>query len=145
MIAHAIEIERPAGRVFDFVSTPALWHRWHPATRSVREVPERPLTRGEHMVEQIAAAGRHFDARWVVEVCEAPAVWVISTDTPRGGARKRYRITPLGASACRFERSLDFHSKGWFWRALDGSVTRWVLMRQSARALRNLKRVLEAA
>jgi uncharacterized protein YndB with AHSA1/START domain len=142
-IVSTIEIARRRADVFDFVSNAALWPQWHPATRAVREVPMRPLREGETLVESIAAAGHRFDARWTVRVCEAPARWVIETDTPRGAARVGYRLVEAGAGRCRFERTLEYRSKGAFWSRLDGNVTRWLLTRQSARALRNLRRVLE--
>ena len=142
-ICTTIDIERDAADVFAFVSTPAQWHRWHPATRAVREVPDRPLVAGETMLESIRAAGRSFDALWTVLACDAPTRWVIATDAPRGVARITYRIT-AGAGRCRFERTLEFRSKGRWWSGLDGTLTRWILVRQSARALRNLQRVLES-
>lgn len=133
-----------AERLYDYVTTPALWHTWHPATASVRDVPLRPLVTGETMIERIAAVGRSFDARWVVLACERPRLWVIATATDNGDARIVYRVAPAGAG-CRFHRTLDFRSRRWPWRALDRTLARWMLARQSARALANLARVLEAA
>jgi hypothetical protein len=40
-------------------------------------------------------------------------------------------------------RTLDFRSKRRPWRALDSTLTCWILARQSSRALRNLKKVIE--
>ena len=142
-IHSAIDIARAPAETFVFVTSPALWHRWHPATRAVREVPNRPLVAGETMLESIRAAGRSFDARWTVLACDAPSRWVIGTDTPHGVARITYRIGAT-ASGCRFERTLEFRSKGRPWNWFDGTLTRWLLVRQSAQALRNLRRVLEA-
>jgi uncharacterized protein YndB with AHSA1/START domain len=138
----AIQIERPPQTVFDYVTTPALWHTWHPATAAVRDVPERPLVEGETVVEIIAMAGRTDEALWTVVACEAPGRWEFETDTRKGSARIVYRIdaTPTG---CRFHRTLDFRSKGRLWRMLDSTLTRFFLMRQSSRALRQLKQVLE--
>ena len=137
-----IDIALPAARVFAYATTPALWHTWHPATASVREVPDRPLVTGETMVEEIKAVGRRFDARWTVLACEAPRLWVIATATENGSARIVYRIAAT-AAGCRLDRTLEYRSRRWPWRALDANVTRWLLGRQSARALSNLKRVLE--
>lgn len=137
-----IDIQRAPERVFDFVTTPALWHTWHPATVSVSDVPDRPLAKGETMRELIAVAGRRNEAVWTVLACDAPARWEIATDTPAGTAHIEYRLTATN-SGCRFHRTLDFRSKGWPWRSLDSTLTRWILQRQSARALANLKAVLE--
>jgi len=137
-----IYIERTAAEVFDYVTTPALWHTWHPATVSVRDVPDRPLVAGETMRELIAVAGRRNEAVWTVLVCDAPRRWEIGTDTRAGTAHIVYRIAATSVG-CRFQRTLDYRSKGWPWRTLDSSLTRWILERQSARALANLKTVLE--
>jgi uncharacterized protein YndB with AHSA1/START domain len=142
-IVTAVDIARPPRVVFDYVTTPALWHTWHPATAAVRDVPQRPLRAGETAVEVIAVAGRRNEATWTVEVCEPPECWVIATDTAAGAARIVYRIAAVEGGS-RFERTLRYRSKTWPWRALDSTLMRWILQRQSARALRNLKRVLEA-
>jgi uncharacterized protein YndB with AHSA1/START domain len=137
-----IEIGRPQQQVFDYVSTPALWHTWHPATVEVRDVPNRPLTTGETMLELIAVGGRRDEALWTVLACAAPQRWEIATDTDNGVARIVYRLTPT-AAGCRFHRTLEFRSKRWPWRMLDSTLARWILDRQSSRALRNLKQVIE--
>lgn len=102
-----IEIGLPPQQVFDYVSTPALWHTWHPATVEVRDVPSRPLTTGETMLELIAVAGRRDQALWTVLSCEPPQLWEIATDTANGVAHIAYRITPT-AAGCRFHRTGDF-------------------------------------
>ena len=137
-----IVIARPIADVFNYVTTPALWHTWHPATVSVRDVPVRPLVLGETMRELIAVAGRRSEALWTVCACDSPSRWEICTDTPRGAAHIVYRLTAIDGGS-RFQRTLGFRSKQQPWRALDSTFTRWVLVRQSARALANLKAVLE--
>ena len=137
-----IEIRRVPRQVFDYITTPALWHTWHPATVEVQGVPERPLTTGETALEIISVLGRRDRATWTVTRCVTPELWEIRTETANGVARIEYRIAavPNGSS---FHRTLEFRSRRMPWRLLDSTFTRWVLRRQSARALRNLKRVLE--
>ena len=137
-----IDIHRAPDQVFAFVTTPALWRQWHPATRSVRDVPDRPMVKGETIVEHIAFMGRSSEARWTVLVCDAPLRWEIGTDTAAGTAHIVYRVTAT-STGCRFYRTLNFRSKQPLWRMLDSTLTRWILQRQSARALANLKAVLE--
>lgn len=141
-ITTTVEIRRTPEQVFDLVSNPSLWHTWHPATRSVRDAPPRPLQVGESVLEEITAGGRRFEARWTVLRCERPTRWEISTDTGRGAAHIVYRLqaTPAG---CSFERCLRFRSHHWPWRWLDHSLMQWILRRQSLRALANLRRVAE--
>lgn len=128
--------------VFDFVTTPALWHRWHPATVNVRGVPNRPLVVGETAIELIAPAGCRDQALWTVLVCAPPQRWEISTDTANGSAHIVYEIVAADGGSY-FHRTLAFQSKRWPWRALDSNLTRWLLARQSQRAMRRLKEVLE--
>jgi uncharacterized protein YndB with AHSA1/START domain len=141
-IETAVAIARPAAAVFDYATTPALWSTWHPATVEVSGVPLRPLHAGETIVERIAVAGRRDEATWTVVACAPPRRWEIATVTANGAAHIVYRIaaTPEG---CRFHRTLDFRSRRLPWRWLDGTLMRAVLSRQSARALANLKAVLE--
>jgi hypothetical protein len=86
--------------------------------------------------------GRSNEARWTVLACNAPQRWEIGTDTAMGTAHIVYRVTAT-STGCRFHRTLDFRSKPPLWRALDSTLTRWILQRQSARALANLKALLE--
>lgn len=137
-----IDIDQPPQAVFDYVTTPALWKTWHPATAEVRNVPNRPLSTGETALELIAVAGRRDQALWTVKLCTPPQRWEIVTDTDNGSAHIVYQIVPI-AGGSRFQRTLAFRSKHWPWRALDSTLTRWILERQSARALRQLKDVLE--
>ncbi len=136
-----IELAQSPSVVFAYVTTPALWHTWHPATAQVRGVPMRPLRAGETMLEVIAMMGMRHEALWTVLACAPPQRWEIVTDTPRGSARISYLLTPT-PGGCRFHRTLAFRSKGWPWRWFDATLTRAVLVRQSARALRNLAAVL---
>ena len=89
-----------------------------------------------------AVAGRRSEALWTVYSCDSPSRWEISTDTRRGAAHIVYRLIAINDGS-RFQRTLDFRSKQQPWRALDSTFTRWVLVRQSAHALANLKAVLE--
>lgn len=133
-----------AHHVFNYVTNPTLWATWHPATVGVRACAQRPLVKSESMLETISAIGRKFEARWTVLACEHGRVWIIGTETPEGAARIVYDLTTTD-DGCRFHRTLEFRSKRAPWRFLDSTFTRWMLLRQSRRALQNLKRVLESS
>lgn len=141
-VENRIDIDRSAQEVFNYVTTAALWRTWHPATAEVRNVPNRPLTTGETILEFIAVAGRHDQAVWTVVSSEPPRRWEIVTDTQNGAAHITYLVIPKDHGCC-FQRTLQFRSKRFPWRLLDSTLTRWILMNQSARALRNLKIALE--
>lgn len=138
-----VDIERKAHDVFDFATAPYLWHSWHPATAAVSGVPQRPLKVGETVKESIHVGLKRFETTWHVTECRSPESWVIVTDSGEGVARIRYTVGPM-AGGCRFTRVLEYRSRVWPWRAIDSTVMRWVLNRQSRRALDQLKQVLEA-
>jgi uncharacterized protein YndB with AHSA1/START domain len=135
-------IGRPADKVFDFATNASLWTHWHPATESVA-APARPLRRGDRAVESIRAGRRRLSATWTVLACEPPALWVIAASPPEGDARIVYELRADGATLTRFFRTLSYRSSRWPWTMFDANMTRAVLLRQSERALANLKRVLE--
>ncbi len=136
-------IRRPAAAVFEFVTNASLWHYWHPATASVSETPPRPLVVGEQVTESIRAGGWRFRATWTVLACEPPALWVIATTTAQGESRIVYELRSDHGDLTRFFRTLAYRSLNWPWKMFDHNLTRSVLLRQSERALANLKRVLE--
>jgi hypothetical protein len=135
-------IRRPTDAVFEFVTNASLWTHWHPATESV-VAPRRPLKAGEQMLESIRAGRRRFSATWTVLACEPSALWVIAASPPEGDARIVYELRADSPELTRFFRTLAYRSRRWPWTLLDANLTRSVLMRQSERALANLKRVLE--
>ena len=135
-------IGRPAPTVFEFVTNASLWHLWHPATAAVSRTTPRPLQTGERVTESIRVGRRQLSATWTVLACEAPTLWVIATATPEGDARIVYELREDGALT-RFFRTLSYRSRRWPWTMFDRNLTRAALLRQSERALVNLKRVLE--
>jgi uncharacterized protein YndB with AHSA1/START domain len=139
-VTTTVRIASPAPELFALVTNARQWRRWHPATAAVRDTPDRPLVQGESVVESIRAAGRSFDARWVVVECDAPRRWVIATDSPQGCARIEYSLTPEHAGT-RFTRQLRWRSHSMLWAWCDRWLTRWILARQSRRALTNLARL----
>jgi len=137
-----VVIDRAPQEVFNYVTAPYLWEAWHPATASVSDVPERPIVVGESVRENIDVGFKQFATTWTVVECDSPRTWVIVTDSGEGVARIRYEVTPMGAGV-RFRRILEYRSRVLPWRALDSWLMRWVLGRQSRKALDQLKAVLE--
>ena len=135
----------PARRArLDYVTAPALWATWHPATVDVRDVPARPITTGESSGGGDRSR-RPSRAGALDRGSVHPAiVLAVATDTPDGTARIEYHLAaaPRGT---RFRRVLAFRSKRLPWRLLDTTFTRWMLERQSRKALRNLVVVLTAS
>jgi len=138
-------ISAPREIVYSTATNASRWGEWHPATKAVDHVPDRPLERGESVVETIQAAGRRLQTTWTVVAAEAPNLWVIVTDSPGGMARITYRLFPgPNRGTTRFLRRMEFRSRHWFWRLVDWIVGFLILGPQSAIALKNLKVVVES-
>jgi hypothetical protein len=142
-VVTAIDLTATADVAFAFVTNPARWSRWHPATAAVRGVEDRPLALAETVVETISSCGRRFEALWIVRACDPPRRWVIETTSAQGDARIEYQLEST-AGGCRFTRLLWFRSRRPPWRWFDRNLTRWLLARQSRRALTALQALLGA-
>ena len=134
----SVHLDAPPQAVYDFVTNASLWPTWHPATRAVRDVPARPLVLGETMVEDIRAGWRHEEATWRVTEYLPPRRWTIAAQSPRGHATVSYDLQ-AETGGTRFERTCEFATVGPL-SFLDGSLVQWLLRRQAARALENLRR-----
>ncbi|MBU6438034.1 MAG: SRPBCC family protein [Betaproteobacteria bacterium] len=129
--------------LFDYVANPSHWCEWHPNTVAVHAAHNEPMRVGEQWIEEIHLAGRVDLYHWVVIASEPGERWVIGCRSVHSEARIVYQIT-LTRSGCRFTRTLEYRSHHRLWRLLDGTLLRWVMGRQSRRAMQRLKRQAEA-
>ncbi|NJR43430.1 MAG: SRPBCC family protein [Akkermansiaceae bacterium] len=125
--------------VFDFVSRPTQWHRWHPATHEVTNAPDRPLVTGETMCEHIVVVGQHFEAVWKVFECVPHVTWVIGTISNHGASKITYALSAKTAAVNSHERC-NTAPKNWFMRLFDSTLIKWALVRQSATRAFEFKR-----
>lgn len=132
-------------KVFDYVSRPDLWHEWHPASKSA-VLPRVPLQKGDAFGEIITVTypfikiSRKTEYR--VTLSERAKVWEVRGSSSLFDLTIHYDFFAEGA-ATRFCRTLTYDVKGllgWF----EPVVVRPKMRRQSAFALANLKRKLEA-
>jgi uncharacterized protein YndB with AHSA1/START domain len=141
-IVVAINIHRPIGVVFDYVTTPANWPAWHPASRAVSGSADHSLLIGEQVTEEFVAGGRHGSCVWQVTQREIPYLWTITTSTPQVRAEITYRLKAQGEQTF-FEREFTYATSGiWFW-ILDLLLMRRRMARESRIALEQLKERLE--
>src|SRR3984893_10955254 len=141
-IVVAINIHRPIGAVFDYITTPANWPAWHPASRAVSGSVDHSLLIGEQVAEEFVAGGRHGSCVWQVTRREVPYLWTITTSTPQVQAEITYRLSAQGETII-FERELTYVTSGlWFW-VFDLLLMRRRMNRESRIALERLKERLE--
>ena len=138
-----IHICKPIQPVFDYVTTPANWPRWHPSSLAVSGTTDHSLEIGERVTEEFLVAGRRGTAVWTVRECEAPHRWVIEGQAEGGGgATISYTLTP-DADGTRFERELIYAMPNPLLTLLNRLILRRRVEAESAEALRRLKEVLE--
>ena len=85
-ILTSIHIDKPIEQVFDFVTTPGHWPRWHPSSLGVSGAINHSLEVGEQVTEAFRAAGRSGRALWTVRERAAPRRWVIEGQAKDGGS-----------------------------------------------------------
>ncbi len=143
-IHNSVSIDRDPDVVFAYVTTPANWPKWHPASLAVSGTTDHPLDVGEQVTEDFLVAGRRGRVVWTVVEREAPEHWVIAGEVGgRPAGAVTYTLESAGAGT-RFDRELVYASPTLLFAALNRLGIRAKVEGESAEALRRLKAVLEA-
>jgi uncharacterized protein YndB with AHSA1/START domain len=142
-IETTVLIRRSAPEVFEYVTTPANWPRWHPSSIAVSGATDHSLRVGEQATEDFLVAGRRGQARWSVTAREAPFKWSIegSIQGRRAGV-VTYTLTPRPQGTL-FEREFTYGSPNLLFSLLNRLQIRRRVDAESREALRRLKQVLE--
>lgn len=141
-IVNTVTIDGPIEAVFDLATTARLWPEWHPATRAVGGVTERPYLIGDVVHERGEVADVPFQATWTVTEHVRPSRMTIRTESPP--IRIIYTFEPRGGSV-EFRRELEYDDATAFRAvAIAPDVLEAVLHAQSGEALRRLKQRIEA-
>jgi uncharacterized protein YndB with AHSA1/START domain len=144
-IDNEIDIARPPAAVFDYVTTPGNWPKWHPSSLAVHGPVDHPLTFGERVTEDFRVAGREGRAEWTVVAREAPTNWQIDGAVDgRPAGRVSYTLTPT-TGGTRFHRRLTYVAPNLLFAALDRVTIRKRVAEESGEAVRRLKHQLESA
>jgi len=144
-LVNAIDIAAPPERVFAYVATPSNWPRWHPASRAGRGIVDRAPGVGESVIETFEIADRRGDATWTTLELEPPKRWVFEARSPGGGGgRIVYTLTPT-ASGTHFERDIHYFGSNLLFGIANALKIKAVMESDSARAVANVKRDVEAA
>jgi len=105
-VRSTIFIDKPVEQVFDFVTTPANWPRWHPASLSVTGATDHSLEPGEQVTEEFQMFGRKMSIVWTVRQRQFPRRWVIEgVGSGDGLTTISYTLAPQG-SGTAYEREL---------------------------------------
>lgn len=144
-IYNSIQIRRSIEQVFDFITTPASWPQWHPASVSVGGNADHSLLPGEEVMENISVAGRGGQVTWLVRERSAPHRWIIDGTGKDGGrATITYTLTEQSGGT-NFERELVYTMPNPLLAVLDWLIIRSRMKADSMEALKRLKRRLESS
>jgi hypothetical protein len=142
-IVTQIHIDRAMEEVFDFLTTPGNWPRWHPSSLGVRGAVDHSLDVGEQVTEEYRVAGQTGTAVWTVRERAAPVRWVIEGVAAGGNeATITYALTG-DAQGTQFHRELELTKLPALDPKMDRTAFQRVVDEESTEALRRLKKVLE--
>lgn len=140
-----VSISKPTSEVFDYVTTPVNWPKWHPSSLHVSGPTDHSLIVGEKVVEEFLVAGRHGYVTWTVVNSDAPRQWVIEGDVEgRKAAMITYTLTATEQGTL-FVRELHYRATPIWLSILNSLILRQRVEAESREALRRLKLILESA
>jgi uncharacterized protein YndB with AHSA1/START domain len=140
-VVNTITIAGAPEAVFDLVTTARFWPQWHPATRAVGGVVERPYRLGDQVYERGQIGNRDFQVIWKVVEWAPPSRVVLRAEKPLAQITYAFQARD---GATIFTRELKYKLEN---PAAAASATEEVdrLMRvQSEQAVTQLKELVES-
>ncbi|MFN0070038.1 MAG: SRPBCC family protein [Chloroflexota bacterium] len=144
-IFSSVIIQQPLERVFEYVTTPGNWPRWHRSSLAVTGATNHSLEIGEQVTEEFLVAGRLGRAVWTVVERAVPTCWVIQgriVGSQQGG-RVSYRLSRQATGATLLERELIYELRNPWQRLMDRLFVRARVEHESSQAVNLLRERLE--
>lgn len=127
--------------VYDFVTRPARWKEWHPASLRADAHAMDSLSVGANFEEDIRSAGFTRHLRWHVMESVPGVRWSAHALMGDGSRVKLHYELSESANGTRFVRSLDYELRPWLLRKLNDLFMWRRVQRESNHALDNLVKV----
>ena len=142
-VVNTLVLNAPPPVVYDYVTTPAHWPKWHPASLAVQGATDHPLTVGEKVAEEFRLAGRHGIIHWKVVEAKPPFEWRIEGQmNRRASGEVRYTLTPDGTGT-RFERDFIYRTPNLLFLMLDPIFIGPRIRAESAQGVKQLAQIFE--
>jgi uncharacterized protein YndB with AHSA1/START domain len=126
--------------VYDYVTRPARWKEWHPASLGAQEHAAESLVAGARFEEDILSAGIKRHLRWTVEEAEPGVRWAASAVMDDGSTvHLLYRFEGRN-TGMNFTRTLRYHVKPLHLRIVNALFMWRKVQAESRLALSNLTR-----
>ena len=107
-VVNTVTINGAPKAVFDLITTARLWPQWHPATKAVGGVVERPYGLGDLIHERGRIGDKDFDTTWKVVAHVRPSKIVLQSQ--KAPTRITYTFTP-GKGTTIFSRKLEYKAE----------------------------------
>jgi hypothetical protein len=140
-VGNTITIVGPVAAVFDLVTTARFWPQWHPATRAIGGVTQRPYQLGELIHERAEIGGVTAQGTWKVTEHLRPSRVVLQE------IQSPLRITyafQAHAPEVVFQRQLDYDEE--MFRPLTTDLQKFeeAMHQESAQGMDRLKALVES-
>ncbi len=142
-LVNRIDIAAPPARVFGYVTVPANWPRWHPASRAVRGITARTPNSGEQVIETFEIAGRRAEATWTTIEIDPPRHWILTSTAPGGGAARLVYTLRGNDLGTVWERDLTYRGPNLLFGIMNLVRIRAMMEADSREAVANVKRQIE--
>jgi uncharacterized protein YndB with AHSA1/START domain len=136
VVVNTVTINGMSEAVFDLITTARLWPQWHPATKAVGGVVERPYGLGDLIHERGRIGEKDFETTWKVVEHARPSKIVLQSQ--KAPTRITYTFT-AGKGSTAFTRKLEYQAESFSAvRELEN-----VMRAQSERGVNQLKALVE--
>ncbi|MDN4572228.1 polyketide cyclase [Pandoraea cepalis] len=144
-IVSTVTVQAPPQAVYDYVTTPANWPKWHPASLAVQGATDHSLVVGEKVAEEFRLAGRHGIIHWKVVEAKPPLEWRLEGEmNRRPSGEVRYTLTPDGTGT-RFERDVVYRTPNLLLLMLDPIFIGPRMRAESAQGAKQLEQIFATA
>ncbi len=140
-VEHSGTIDRPPGRVFEYVSAPKNDPTWVPASRRHEKLSPEPMRAGSITGEDVVFLGRQMRYAWEVTRDDPPTAFALRTISGPLPATIHLLLEPLDGGTTRLTLAADMNLRGVY--KLVGPLVRRVANRQFGTQLCRLKKLLE--
>lgn len=107
-VVNTVTINGASKAVFDLITTARLWPQWHPATKGVGGVVERPYGLGDLIHERGRIGDKDFETTWKVVEHVRPSKIVLQSQ--KAPTRISYTFT-AGKGTTIFTRKLEYKAE----------------------------------
>jgi uncharacterized protein YndB with AHSA1/START domain len=139
-VVTTVTIEGAPEAVFDLVTTARFWPQWHPATRAVGGVTERPFRLGDRIYEAGRIGEQAFQTSWKVVEHARPSRIVLQSET--SPTRIAYSFQPRDGGTV-FTRELAYKVGNFAAVAAVPGGAEALMRSQSEQAVKQLKAMVE--